>query len=208
VQVRIFKNEPIDSNCYVIYDDNYRSCIIIDPGTNGSAEIIKFINIKKLIPDYIILTHEHFDHIWGVNGLIEFADPIIIASQYCANMVKDEKKNLSLFYDQVGFIISKEIMSTESLKESITWQKHIVTFIYTPGHSEGSISVQINQNLFSGDLMLKGLKTITKLPTGDKNKLLSSLKLIKNKLSNKNVFVYPGHGDVFMLDDVHINSFL
>lgn len=207
MQVITIKNQPIDSNCYLIYDEDCKSCIVIDPGTNGSKEVIELIHSKKLIPDFVILTHEHFDHIWGVNALVEFADPIIIASQYCADMIKDEKKNLSLFYDQVGFVISKEIKSIESLQESITWQNHIIKFIYTPGHSKGSISIQINQNLFSGDLMVKGLKTITKLPTGDKNKLLSSLKLIKNKLSNKNVLVYPGHGDVFLLDDVHINSF-
>jgi hydroxyacylglutathione hydrolase len=208
MQVHTFKNQPIDSNCYVIYEEDYKSCIIIDPGTNGSKEVIEFINSKKLIADYVILTHEHFDHIWGVNALLEFANPIIITSQYCANMVKDEKKNLSLFYDQVGFVISKEIKSIECLQESLTWQKHIVEFIYTPGHSESSISVQINQNLFSGDLMVKGLKTITKLPTGNKNKLLSSLELIKKKFSNKNIIVYPGHGDNFLLDDVHLNSFL
>lgn len=206
--VHTFKNQPIDSNCYVIYDEHYKSCIIIDPGTNGSTEIIEFIDSKKLIVDYVILTHEHFDHIWGVNALVEFANPIIIASQYCANMVKDPKKNLSLFYDQVGFIISKEIKSIERLQESITFGKHAVKFIYTPGHSEGSISVNINQSLFSGDLMISGLKTITKLPTGNKKKLLNSLELIKKKFSNKNIIVYPGHGDNFLLDDVHLNSFL
>jgi glyoxylase-like metal-dependent hydrolase (beta-lactamase superfamily II) len=206
--VHTFKNQPIDSNCYVIYDEHYKSCIIIDPGTNGSTEIIEFIDSKKLIVDYVILTHEHFDHIWGVNALLNFSDPIIIASQYCANMVKDRKKNLSLFYDQEGFVISKEIKSIENLQGSITWGKHKIKFIYTPGHSESSISIVINQCLFSGDLMIKGLKTITKLPTGDKNKLLYSLELIKKNFSNRNIVVYPGHGDIFFLDDVHLNSFL
>jgi hydroxyacylglutathione hydrolase len=208
MKVITFKNQPIDSNCYVIYEEYHKSCIIIDPGTYGSKEVIKFIDSKNLIAEYVILTHEHFDHIWGVNALVEYANPTIIASQYCANMVKDEKKNLSLFFDQVGFVISKEIKSTESLQESINWLSHIVKFIYTPGHSESSISVNINQSLFSGDLMIKGLKTITKLPTGNKEKLLYSLELIKSKFSYKNIIVYPGHGDNFFLDDVHLNSFL
>ena len=208
MQLHTFKNHPIDSNCYLIYEEEDKSCIIIDPGTNGSIEIIEFIDSKKLIVDYVILTHEHFDHIWGVNALVEFADPTIIASQYCANMVKDKKKNLSLFYDQVGFVVTKEIKSIEYLQESITWGKHILKFIHTPGHSESSISVYINQNLFSGDLMIKGLKTITKLPTGNKNKLIHSLELIKNNFSNKNVIIYPGHGDFFFLDEVNLNSFL
>lgn len=208
MQVQTFKNHPVDSNCYVVFDEDYKSCVIIDPGTNESSEIIEFIESKKLIIDYVILTHEHFDHIWGVNALVEFADPIIIASQYCANMVKDKRKNLSLFHDQLGFVIYKEIKSVENLKGSITWGKHIIKFINTPGHSESSISVYINQCLFSGDLMIKDLKTVTKLPTGNKNKLLHSLELIKKNFSNKNIIVYPGHGDFFLLDDINLNSFL
>ena len=208
MQVQTFKNHPVDSNCYVVFDEDYKSCVIIDPGTNESSEIIEFIESKKLIIDYVILTHEHFDHIWGVNALVEFADPIIIASQYCAKMVKDKRKNLSLFHDQLGFVIYKEIKSVENLKGSITWGKRIINFINTPGHSESSISVYINQCLFSGDLMIKGLKTVTKLPTGNKNKLLNSLELIKKNFSNKNIIVYPGHGDFFLLDDINLNSFL
>ena len=199
MQVQTFKNHPVDSNCYVVFDEDYKSCVIIDPGTNESSEIIEFIESKKLIIDYVILTHEHFDHIWGVNALVEFADPIIIASQYCANMVKDKRKNLSLFHDQLGFVIYKEIKSVENLNGSITWGKHIIKFINTPGHSESSISVYINQCLFSGDLMIKDLKTVTKLPTGNKNKLLHSLELIKKNFSNKNIIVYPGHGDFFFI---------
>ena len=208
MQVYTFKNHPVDSNCYVVYDEDYKSCVIIDPGTNESKEIIEFIKSKKLIIDYVILTHEHFDHIWGVNALVNFADPIIIASIYCINMVKDKRKNLSLFHDQVGFVVDKEIKSVESLQGSITWGKHTIKFIHTPGHSESSISVYINQYLFSGDLMIEGLKTVTKLPTGNKNKLFHSLEFIKNKFKNKNIIVYPGHGVSFLLNDVNINSFL
>ena len=208
MQVMTIKNHPIDSNCYLIYEEDYNSCIVIDPGTNGSKDVIELIHSKNLILDFIILTHEHFDHIWGVNALVEFADPIIIASEYCANAVTDAKKNLSLYYDQVGFVISKKIKSIESLQESISWQKHIVKFIHTPGHSEGSVSIQVENILFSGDLMIRGSKTITKLPTGDRAKLLNSLRTIMNKFSRNNILVYPGHGDAFKLDEVIINSFL
>ena len=74
MQVLTIKNQPIDSNCYLIYEEDCKSCIVIDPGTNGSKEVIKLIHSKKLITDFVILTHEHFDHIWGVNALVEFAD--------------------------------------------------------------------------------------------------------------------------------------
>ena len=88
MKVITFKNQPIDSNCYVIYEEYHKSCIIIDPGTYGSKEVIKFIDSKNLIAEYVILTHEHFDHIWGVNALVEYAlngnDVLMPNAKYCA----------------------------------------------------------------------------------------------------------------------------
>jgi hydroxyacylglutathione hydrolase len=208
MNVKTVKNSPIDSNCYIVYQKENSRCLIIDPGTPDMEEVINFLIVQNLTPEYIILTHEHFDHIWGVTALLEYSDPIIIANKYCIESIKDPKKNLSLFYDQKGFFISKEVKSIELIGETLIWEKFVIKFISTPGHSDGSISILINENLFSGDLMINGLKTITKLPSGNKKKLLNSLKMVKCQFSSIKTLVYPGHGESFFLDDIDINMFL
>jgi glyoxylase-like metal-dependent hydrolase (beta-lactamase superfamily II) len=71
IKVKSFINDPIPSVCYLIYKNNFRDCIIIDPGNKDLIEINQFINEKSLRPVYIIITHEHFDHIVGLESLIE-----------------------------------------------------------------------------------------------------------------------------------------
>ena len=63
-------NRPIDSNCYIIFDESINNeCVIIDPGSEKIDNLINLINELSLNPRFIILTHEHYDHCWGVNDL-------------------------------------------------------------------------------------------------------------------------------------------
>ena len=57
------------------------------------------------MPEYIFLTHEHFDHIWGVNLLKEIYNSHLICSLTCSQKIVNKKKNMSIFYNQVGFEI-------------------------------------------------------------------------------------------------------
>ena len=64
-----FINELMTSNCYVVYDDETRGCLVIDPASEKSLREMDLIETLHLSLDYIIITHEHTDHNWGVNAL-------------------------------------------------------------------------------------------------------------------------------------------
>jgi hydroxyacylglutathione hydrolase len=55
-------------NCYIPYCSETRHCAVIDPGGNAS-QILDLIQKNRLDPQYILLTHGHFDHIGGVTEL-------------------------------------------------------------------------------------------------------------------------------------------
>jgi len=199
-------NNPIDSNCFVIYQLNYSGCIIVDPGSKDCSELISFITKKKLNPEYIILTHEHFDHIWGVNELrSNYVDVKIIASQLCSDKIVDRKKNMSVFYDQVGFETYACDISVESIENVLLWNDIKIDFIKTPGHSDASISILIVNNLFIGDTIIKNHKTVTKLPGGNKGKLLETLDSLDHLFFGKQIYVYSGHGENFWFDEIRDN---
>jgi hydroxyacylglutathione hydrolase len=205
--IETIKNKPIESNCFVIYNNVSLYCIIIDPGTEDCSDLLFFLNQNKLVPDYVILTHEHFDHIWGVNKLLELYPCVVVCSEKCMNLISDRKKNLSLFYDQLGFEIKTNkfriVVNGTSKLGSFTFQ-----FRETLGHSVGSIIFWIDESLFVGDLVIKNRRTVTRLPGGNKIQLQESFNEIIRLFNNSNMVVYPGHGAIFCLNEVDLSQLL
>ena len=200
IYVERILNKPIDSNSFVVYTSENKRCIIIDPGTEDSADLITFIQINNLQPEFIFLTHEHFDHIWGVNLLKDLYNAQIVCSLSCAEKIVNRKKNMSVFYNQVGFeTFPADIIVNDECK--IKWHNKILQIIETPGHTDGSICISINDNLFTGDTIIKDHKTVIKLPGGSKDKLKFSLSKIFLTFSNQRMNVYPGHGETFLLEE-------
>ena len=100
-------NYPIDSNCFVIYKKYDFFCIVIDPGSENNEELISFFEKENIYPSYIILTHEHFDHILGANSLKEIYNSKIVCSEICSELISNSKKNLSLFYKNLDYKIKQ-----------------------------------------------------------------------------------------------------
>jgi hydroxyacylglutathione hydrolase len=201
-------NSPINSNCFIIYKSGFSSCIILDPGSKDCSAIINFINSKNLIPEYIILTHEHFDHIWGVNELKSIYNLKIISSKLCNEKIVNRRKNLSIYYDQVGFNSCKADILIEDVKHKLFWNNHFFEFINTPGHSNGSICIYTNNILFTGDTLIKNEVTVTKLPGGNRQKLSLSLNKLIERFKDINPKVFSGHGDSFSFREIIKNKLL
>lgn len=80
-------NQPITSNCYVVYDKaDGNECFIVDPGSKNEKELLDYLGQEKLEPKFII-THEHFDHCWGVNQLVDHYHIPIVCSELCADAI-------------------------------------------------------------------------------------------------------------------------
>ena len=98
--VRII-NQPVTSNCFLLYDREVNNdCLVVDPGSEYPDELEQLLKDLNLYPKYILLTHEHFDHIWGCNYLVEKYHSKIICSVLCSEAIQDAKRNHSLFYNQ------------------------------------------------------------------------------------------------------------
>ena len=62
------------SNCYIVWDDVTMDALVIDPASEHSLREIEYLTRLGLRLDYILLTHEHTDHTWGVNALLDKYD--------------------------------------------------------------------------------------------------------------------------------------
>ena len=201
LKVQQITNAPVSSNCFVLYDKTVcPDCVIVDPGSKSDESLFAFFEQEALSPKYIILTHEHFDHCWGVNELVERFRLPIVCSRLCAEAIKNEKRNCSVFYDnKISFTINSETISTESIDDKLRLWDTDILFYHTPGHTDASVCFTVSDFLFTGDTLLKDTRTVTKLPTGSPKKLEESKALLL-KFQGKGYTVFPGHGETFLLD--------
>ena len=101
LEVRRFINALMSSNCYLVVDEASRHCICIDPASEKSLREIENIENDGLTLDYIILTHEHTDHTWGCNALVERFGAKVICSETCKqNLSKEFQAYFLLYYDK------------------------------------------------------------------------------------------------------------
>lgn len=205
MRIQRFINSPVPSNTYIIEDDSSRECVVVDPGTNGSAEIIGYIKDKGLVPKYILLTHGDFDHVWGVNSLKEAFPKIqLVASKEAARLMAIPQSYFSALYfgKPEPYSIEKVDIIIDETGNQLVWQNNIVRFIQTPGHTTCSNLILFNDLMFSGDTILKDTKPfIQKRHGGDKEVFKKSVRWILDTFQD-DVEVYPGHGEVFHLVEV------
>lgn len=141
----------------------------------------------------VFLTHAHFDHIYGLNRVIELNSNVrIYTNESGREMLLNAKKNLS-FYHETPFIISDssriQIVNDGdeiSLADGLTAKA-----IFTPGHNPSCITWLIGDALFTGDSYIPGIRTVTNLPGGNKKQAAESIELIKELEVGR--IIYPGH---------------
>ncbi|MDD4729364.1 MAG: MBL fold metallo-hydrolase [Dysgonamonadaceae bacterium] len=194
----------MSSNCFIVWDDVALRCIIIDPASEKSLREIEFIEMHGLLVDYIILTHEHTDHSWGVNSLLEKYQTVqVVCSDFCKqSLSKESRAYFQLYYDDPNydFCVARVDITIEELNWYLNWCGHVISFINTPGHSKGSVCFSIEEMLFGGDTLMPYKPFIKKKNGGSKEEFSDSLRKIQS-IFKSNTIVYPGHGDVSKLKD-------
>lgn len=209
LEIKRIVNAPIDSNCYIIYDKSQsEECIIIDPGSEHNDELINFLAQNSLIPKFIILTHEHFDHCWGVNGLREqYPGLKLVCSSICSEAIQNPKATYSHYYCKPEFRIEPADILVEDIMFEQEWYGYKLQYDIAKGHSTSGIFVFIENVVFTGDTLIRNNKNITKYKTGSQSELEQTFqKMLMHK--GEGLIVYPGHGDTLALDDCDLREAL
>ena len=202
LKVERFVNELMASNCYVVYDEETKRCLAIDPGSEKSLREIEFIDSKEVHLDYIIITHEHTDHNWGVNALREhFVESKLICSEECSKHVKKANRAyFLLYYDDPDYhyeIAPADVLIKED--GNLDWDGSQIKFVTTPGHSNGSMCIDINGMLFTGDTIMPYKPYFN---GRDSNQVEWKQSILKIESTYKDdTRIYPGHGDMISLSN-------
>ena len=187
-------NQIFNSISYVIVDIKTSNCWIIDIG--DTDEILKLIHNFKL--QAILLTHIHYDHIYGLNKLLEkFQDIPVYTNDFGKNALSNPTDNLSIYHNDEFKINDQAVILTVKEGDSISMGNDNVFVIETPGHDKSCVSYIIGNMIFCGDSYIPGEETFTKLQNSDKQLAQYSLNRIKSIARFHHV--YAGHKSNFSI---------
>ncbi len=188
--IKQFIAGQLENNMYLVVDEATQDAVLIDASSN-IPEIVRTIKELGANVKYILITHGHFDHIMGLNGLkaalnaeaVIHKDDLVISD------------NVNEFTRLFGLPDSNAPVYEKFVKDGdiINIGNIEIKVIHTPGHTEGGVCYLIEDNLFSGDTLFKESIGRTDLFGGSFEKLSDS---IKNKLFklDEDIKVFPGHG--------------
>lgn len=182
-----------EENSYVLHEKGH--VLLIDPG-RYPKEIMKHVKEDEIV-DGIVLTHGHEDHTGAVDDLVE--------TYHCLVYMHSDDKILT-DPSQIGKGYDGPVYSTIEPLETVTKIGAFpLTVYHTPGHTEGSCCIQYRNLLFTGDTLFASDIGRTDLFSGDEQKMMQSLKLLKS-LPN-DLQIYPGHGPASTMHEEKMRNF-
>ena len=208
MEVFRYVNSILNSNTYILSSSGESTVFVIDPGDVNP--ILTWLEMRDQIITGIILTHSHYDHIYGLNDLISaFPDLKLYVRKASLSGLFCEKVNLSVYFDR-PFVLQERfsdkfiLLNTKSVYS--LWNCDVFSIIDTPGHSIDSISILFENFLFCGDALIPGIK-VYRVKGSVVGHINRSIKRICS-IDNPNLVLLPGHGELCYLKDLSlINGF-
>lgn len=180
------------TNCYFVYREGSSKVIFIDPADYGD-QIFKAMKDNGFEVAAILLTHGHFDHIWGCSRLRQLTSAPVYAYEGEEKVLLSADLNVSAGAGRACTVKANTLLKDG---EEVTIEGMTFKLIATPGHTQGSCCYYFEEAnmLISGDTLFEESVGRTDLPTGSMSTLVRS---VKDKLFElpDDVVVYPGHGD-------------
>lgn len=121
-----------------------------------------------------MLTHAHFDHIYGLPLLLErFPDVAIYTNEWGKAALADAKLNMSFYHETP---VSIDCPNVQVVKEG----DRVFGFdVYeTPGHNPSCLCFANSEVIFTGDAYIPDCKVVTNLPHGNNAQAAASVERV------------------------------
>ncbi len=215
MKVETFQFNPFQEQCYLIWDETSKRCLIVDPGMSCDWEwerLHRCILSNNLTPEAVLLTHNHSDHVMGTGYLTkEYRGLPVYGS------MEDQNHLPSIDMQNRFFGVDAEIHYapiTQNLIEGDTllfpseakegWTQHRIEVLDCPGHSHHGLCYYFPEDkmMFSGDVLFYcsiGRSDFGPAMGGNGPLLVKNIvqKLLTLPPVTK---VYPGHGPMTTIE--------
>ena len=163
----------LDTNCYILFDDN-RQGVVVDPGGN-SGRILNIIKQHGLNILYVLLTHVHFDHFLAAGDVIKSTGAKLLVPKDDETALSDPGRSLiSLAAGGLGTVLKSDRVLCDG--DEITAGELKIKALSTPGHTRAAAAISADL-LLSGDTLFAG-------SIGRTDFRAAALRIFANRLKN------------------------
>lgn len=192
INIGFITNTIFSSRTYWLTENRQKDVWLVDCG--DCEEIVSRLPKDSRIVG-VLLTHVHFDHIYGLNRLMQlFPDCKVYTNDFGQKSLIDPKRNFSRYHTDVDDFVFEypESVVVVGEGEKIELFEGMYADVYfTPGHDESCLCYEVEESLFTGDAYIPGIKTVTTFPHSNKKKALESDLRISSIA--RGMIIYPGH---------------
>ena len=176
IQIERLRLGPFDTNAYIVICSKTGDSVLIDAPADVSAIMHR---LKGTNPKYILLTHNHMDHVGALSAVYSKLNIPIAAHAL----------------DTVNLPSPPEMLLNDG--DTISFGHLKFEALHTPGHTPGSLCFKTGHHLISGDTIFPGGPGKTWSPF-DFSQIIKS---ITEKIFTlpDDTQIYPGHGDSTVL---------
>lgn len=193
--IQAFEFSPFHENTYVISDEATGEAVIIDPGCYEQAEkeaLSTFIDTHQLTVKYLLLTHAHLDHVFGVAYVKRKFGVKAYLHERDTVIYNDVPTRCAIF----GLRGYEPAEIDEHLKEGDRFRfgNTALDVVFVPGHAPGHVAFvnHADRYVVGGDVLFKGSVGRTDLPYCNHADLIESIRTKFYTLPD-DYTVYPGH---------------
>lgn len=181
-----FRSGPLRVNTYFLVNEQTKNAIVIDCGENYKLfrETEEKFGFKVTS---LLLTHAHFDHA-GIAGRLQREGVKVYISKIDSAKLNNEDNLASRFGRKFDRFTPDYTFSDG---ENLNIEGIEIKVMLTPGHTDGSATFIVQNMLFTGDTLFLESVGRTDFISGDKDKLISSVKRLFALCGEYTV--YPGH---------------